>query len=325
MRALLTSLLFLSLLEAKIVITPTVGKQITKPSAELKDDEVLMGVGIQAYINDNFAVDMRVESSDSNLMADGGRTDIERGSVNLLYDFTPKKVVSPYLLGGLGYEKLHRTYLDIKSQSFAQAGGGLKVKMTDTLEFVTEAKYIKKLDTKDSEVVATCGIGVKFGTDECEISCDALAKLPKADHTTTLTTPKVSQLKTADTKQKATYTAKPAVKPVGNTKLKNGSVVFSDEVIASQHLLKRKNDTSKYKYTKKTTLSKGNYIQVAALTQKTNLIKTVKKLKTRGLKVKTLKKGATTVVLVGPYSKNTISKVYQTVKSFQKDAFYKKL
>jgi OOP family OmpA-OmpF porin len=257
-------------------------------------------VGIQAYINENFAVDMRVEASDSNLMVDGGRTDIERGSVNLLYDFKPQYRVSPYLFGGVGYEKLHRTYLDIKSQPFYQAGAGLKFDMSDNLEFVTEAKYIKKTDTKDSEVVATCGLGVKFGTNECEVSCDSLQQdIPKKS-----------------------FSPKPAIKSIAHDS-KQKAVVFSDEVIASKHLLniRKTNFTDK----KNAEVARGNYIQVAALSQKSNISKTLKKLKVKGLKTKILKKGKLTVVLVGPYSKRSIEKVFRKVKSIQKDAFYKKL
>jgi hypothetical protein len=305
-RVLVGSLLLISFLDAKIVITPTVGKQITTPKASFKDDEVLLGVGIQAYINDNFAVDMRVESSDSNWMADGGRTDIERGSVNLLYDFTPKYRVSPYILGGLGYEKLHRTYKDIKSQPFYQAGVGLKINLTENLEFITEAKYIKKSNTKDSEVVATCGLGVKFGADDkCEISCDSLMQ------------------------DKKNPVVKPAIEPVKHIKNDDKTqVVFSDEVVASEHLLKSKEKNSVVKKsfsTKSTTVPRGNYIQVGAYSSKSNAIKKLHLLKSKGFKTKSLKRGGVTVVLVGPYSKGSISKVYKKVKAIQKDAFYKKL
>jgi len=318
MKLLWTLFILLTIMEAKIVITPTVGKQVTTPSEDFKDDEVMLGVGIQSYLDDNFAVDMRIESSDSNLMADGGRTDLERGSVNLLYDFTPKKRFSPYLIGGIGYEKLHRTYLDIKSQSFYHAGGGLKVNLSDRLEFMTEVRYLKKADTKDDEVIATCGLGVKFGTDECEVSCDTIDKALK---NTTRKNPITTLPKAPVTKK--VEVAKPAVKAISSDK--SSSVVFSDEVVASKYLLKKKEPKTKIRYKSVKTVTKGDYIQVAALSQRQNLIKTVKKLKQRGLRVKTLKKGEVTVVLVGPYPKPKIDKVLRTVKTFQKDAFYKKL
>jgi len=307
--------------EAKIVITPTVGQELTTPSKELQDDEVLMGVGIQAYINKNFAVDMRVASSDSNLMADGGRTDLERGSVNLLYDFTPERKLSPYVLAGLGYEKLHRTYLDTKSQPFYHAGAGVKVDISDNLEFVTELRYLKKSDTKDDEVIATCGFGVKFGDDECEIDCTKLAQSSKSVKTSY---PKRALVTNAATNK----VAKPAVKSKSTYKTKiKDTELFSDEVVASRYLLKKKPKVYKSSKTVKTAYKHpvSNYIQVAALSKKTNLKKTVKNLKSKGLKVKTLKKGDATVVLVGPYSKNTISSVYKRVKALHKDAFYKKL
>ena len=312
------SLLFISFLEAKIVVTPTVGKEISTPSKEFKDDELLMGVGIQAYINENFALDMRIASSDSNLMQDEGRTDLERGSINLLYNFVPSYKLSPYVLAGVGYEKLHRTYLNIKSQPFYHAGAGLKLDLTDNLEFVTEIRYLKKTDTKDDEIIATCGFGVKFGSDECEISCDSLAKNSLSA--------KINPKLNTQAKQ-----AKPAVKAITMKLKKSDPIVFSDEVAASKYLLKHKsnftNSSKKVKtkslYTNKTV--DANYIQVAALTQKTNLVKTLKSLKSKGFKVKTIKKKGSTVVLVGPYSKSSISNIYKKVKIYHKDAFYKKL
>ncbi len=306
MRVLTVSLLLVSFLGAKVVITPTVGKQMTTPNQEFKDDKTLLGVGIQAYINENFAVDMRLEASEDNEMADGGKTDLERGSVNALYEFTPQNKVSPYVLAGAGYEKLHRTFLNYKSQPFYQAGAGLKISLSKNLEFITEMRYLRKKDTKDNEVIATCGFGVKLGSDECEVSCESLQSAinPKSAYS-----------------KKVVNTPKPAVKAINYKDTKEKTVVFCDEVTASKHLLKKKN----LKTVKTSKVIQGNYIQVAALTQKSNLIKTVRKLKTKGFKVKTYKKTDSTVVLVGPYKKSQITSIYKRVKSVHPDAFYKKL
>jgi cell division septation protein DedD len=290
-------------MEAKVVITPTAGKEVSTPTKDFYDNEILLGIGIQAYLNDNFALDMRVEASDSNLMADGGRTDLERGSANLLYDFTPKNIISPYIFGGAGYEKLHRTYLNIKSQPFYQLGAGLKFNVHENLEFITEAKYIRKKDTKVDEVIATCGLGVKFGNDECEISCE-----------------KLNNIKSNTINKKEEDEPKSAVKSLKDLAVKNDKIpIFSDEdkIVASKYPLKKEKNKSSF--------IKGNYIQVGAFKEGKNLKNTLYRLKNKGLKVKTIKKGKTTVVLVGPYSKKLIGKVYKRVKIAHKDAFYKKL
>jgi len=242
-----------------------------------------------------------VEASDSNLMADGGRTDLERGSANLLYDFTPKDVISPYIFGGAGYEKLHRTYLNIKSQPFYQLGAGLKFNIHENLEFITEARFIRKKDTKVDEVIATCGLGVKFGNNECEISCE-----------------KLENIKNDTNNKKRENTPKSAVKPLKDLEVQNEKIpLFCDEIVASKYLLKREKN--------KSSIIKGNYIQVGVFKEKKNVKNTLYRLKNKGLKVKTIKKGKTTVVLVGPYSKELIGKVYKRIKITHKDAFYKKL
>jgi len=327
MKLLWTMFILAGIVQAKVVITPTVGKELTTPKKEFKDDEVLMGVGIQAYIDENFALDMRMASSDSNLMQDGGRTDLERGSFNLLYDFTPKYKVSPYLLAGLGYEKLHRTYLDIKSQSFYHTGAGLKFNIKDNLEFVTEVRYLRKKDTKDSEVIATCGFGVKIGSDECRVDCDSLKYKEEIKDQTI----KYSQYKKQASKKSAKAAIKPMKKYDSCLVNETNTVIFSDEVVASNYLLKRAKTKSSKLDVKKGykkhyhDKNKTNYIQVAALTNKNNIKNTLKKLRSKGLKTKTLKKGSSTVVLVGPYSKRKISNIYKSVKILYKDAFYKKL
>jgi hypothetical protein len=299
-KVLIALFLFISLLDAKIIITSMVGNQVTKPSKEFKDDETMFGLGIRTYMDDSFAVDVRIESSDSNQMADGGRTDLERGSVNLFYDFILEDKVSPYLLVGVGYEKLHRTYLNIKSQPFYQAGGGIRFNLTKNLGFITEVKYLKKNNTKDNEVIATCGLGVKLKSDECKINSDLLYEEYKEKN----------------------CIAKPAIKPMVANKKGDKSIVFDNGVMISKCFLK---DKKSIRLNAVSVSLKENYIQVAALSQKSNIIKTVKKLKSNGFKIKTIKKDTVTVVLVGPYAKNSIFKIYKKIKTIQKDAFYKKL
>ena len=117
MRYIFIILILLNIIEAKTVITPYISKQLTNPpNKDLQDNEAIYGIGIRGYLNKYYAIDMRIEGSNGNLMGDGGRTDIERGSVNFFYDIFPNKKISPYLYGGIGYEQLHRRYFDVKSQ-----------------------------------------------------------------------------------------------------------------------------------------------------------------------------------------------------------------
>ncbi len=285
----------------KIVMTPTIGKQLSTPDKDLTDDEVLIGVGVRAYLNKNYAIDMKFASSDSNLMGDGGKTDIERGSLNLYYDVFSDAKVSPYLFAGAGYEQLHRTYKNIKSQPFYQAGAGLRMDLTKSIELSTEAKYLKKSKTKTKEFIATMGIGVIVG-NECQ----------EVNHLST--SEKKIPCKTYQNLAKnVNLTPNPAIKAKQNNKS-----FFNDEVSYAN----RTKQITKIS-TKK--VPSGNYIQIASLHDKTNIKNTIHSLKKSGYKIKLLKRSRLTTVLVGPYKKSSISRVYSKIKHQHRDAFYKKL
>ncbi|HIO91178.1 MAG TPA: porin family protein [Campylobacterales bacterium] len=287
-------------LEAKVDVVISVSKPVGTVDKDFDDSEIQFGIAVQPYLTDNLALDIRLDSSNANKMADGGKSDLERMSLNLLYDFMPKSSISPYIFAGSGYEKIHRTYLDIKSQPFLNGGIGLKVDINDDIDIRSEAKYIRMSHTKDSDVVASLGFGVKFGYESCIEVCEE----------DVLTT------KPIITKNTTKIKVKPAVKSAVKS-IKANAVLFDDE----------KKPTYKIKIIKKQTKqSKSkNYIQVAALSNKTNVAKIIKKLKLKKLKVRTIKKGSVTVVLAGPYSGGALVGAYNRVKTIQKDAFYKKL
>lgn len=298
---LLASVVLALTLEAKVNIVTSISKPVGTVDKDFDDSEIQFGIAIQPYFNDNIALDIRLDSSNANLMADGGKTDLERASLNLLYDFNFKSGISPYLFAGAGYEKIHRTYKNIKSQSFTNAGVGLKVDINNDIDVRSEVKYIKMNDTKDTDIIASIGFGLKFGNENCEVVCEEDILKDKPEVKTA-----VSELK-----------VKPVAKPLVSAS-KSSSVAFSDEKIPTTY--------KKVKKYKTDTVKKGrNYIQVAAMADKNNVKKIIKKLKVKKLKVKTIKKGSTTVVLVGPYRGNALSRAYSRVKTIQKDAFYKKL
>ncbi len=300
----LISLSIISNLNAgKIVMSTTFGKQLTTPSYKLVDDRNLIGLGIRGYLNKNYAIDMRFATSKSNLMQDGGKTDIERGSVNLFYDLYPNVKVSPYLFAGGGYEKLHRVYKNIGSQSFGDMGVGLRVDLTKSIEFNTEIKYLKKARTKDDEVIATMGFGVKFGQNQKKQLVHKKLKIKEYIKPKYETTIKV---------------AKPAVK--AEKKSVDTKGLFCDEVGYAKTKISHNT-----KAISKKIVPKSNFIQIASLTKIQNVKKTIKGLKSKGLKIKVLKHSNFTTVLVGPYKKSKISKIFQKVKLLHKDAFYKKL
>ncbi len=290
----------------KIVLTPTIGKQLSTPSKEFQDDEVLLGIGLRGHLNKNYALDMRFSTSNSNLMGDGGKSDLERGSLNLYYDVFPDAKVSPYLFAGAGYEKLHRVYKNAKSQAFYQAGTGLRIDLTKSIELSTEAKYLKKTKSKTKEFIATMGIGAVFG-NECDIRKDFKEK-------------KIPQNTYKNIAMNKKLIPKPAIKAKDDKQdFFNDEVGYASKKEQKSFYKSKKLSTTTYK----TPIS--NYIQIGSFHDKRNVKKMANSLKSRGYKIKLLKKSNLTTILVGPYKKSSITKIFTKIKRVHKDAFYKKL
>ncbi|MCH9814132.1 MAG: outer membrane beta-barrel protein [Epsilonproteobacteria bacterium] len=157
-----------SLFAVKFEITPTIAKAVVKADKDsLEDTEVLYGVRASAYLNDQVAIQASLESSQDNTMSDTGKTDIERYALNVMYDMNNGKRVHPYTIVGVGAEKTHRVATPATnddSQGFINAGAGLKFDISDRINLMTEAKWQRKLENDDDDIIATVGVGVKLGS-----------------------------------------------------------------------------------------------------------------------------------------------------------------
>ncbi len=157
---------------AKIEITPTLSKQISKKEKTLDDSKVMLGIRGTAFINDNVGLQAVLESSNNNkTLGTGGtygKSDIERGTLNAVYEVTGHRV-RPYGVVGVGYERTHDdslhtvTHNNDDSQVFYNAGVGVKFGINKNIDLVTEVKAIHKVENSDDDIIGTVGVGVKFG------------------------------------------------------------------------------------------------------------------------------------------------------------------
>ena len=149
-------------------IMPTIGKKIGSKDATLDDSKILWGIRGTAYITPNIGVQVAGETSSANPTSGGGNTDIERGSLNVLYEMDEMRMLRmrPYALVGAGYEMTHGATVKTTnddSQMFYNAGVGVKLGVTDRVNLVTEVKGMHKADNGKNEVIGTVGVGVKLG------------------------------------------------------------------------------------------------------------------------------------------------------------------
>ncbi len=100
-------------------------------------------------------------------------TDIDRFYLNGLKEIHLKdNSFIPYMFAGIGYEHVNDKSLDIESQGFFNAGGGLKYSLDKNLRVVSEAKVIKKFKDNNLDIVAMLGLGVLFGQKVVTIEND---------------------------------------------------------------------------------------------------------------------------------------------------------
>ena len=152
----------------KIEVTPYLGKKIhnySEDAIRFDDGKALLGIKINGFITEKISTQLAFESSKDNPMGDGGKTDIERGMLNVQYDFAPRYFgISPYVLGGWGYENLNRRAPNnVDSGSFYNLGAGLKYQINERVNIAAETRVIRKVEDQDTDVIGTLGVGYIFG------------------------------------------------------------------------------------------------------------------------------------------------------------------
>lgn len=146
-------------------IVPKIGQNFFDDDSGL-DDETSYGVDLNYYLNSQTGLQIGYEriSKSKYRWYYPNETDIDRFYLNAVYEPTQYNSLTPYFLAGGGYEKLSKEIGNQKSQGFLDAGLGVKYSLNPVFDLIAEAKYIKKLDTMDSDVVTNLGMGYKFGT-----------------------------------------------------------------------------------------------------------------------------------------------------------------
>ena len=92
-------------------------------------------------------------------------TPADRIYVNGLYEIANENALFPFVYAGLGYEIISDEAYAAESGGFANLGGGLKYKISDTLNLIAETKALKKFSNSDLDVMAGLGLGLLFGGD----------------------------------------------------------------------------------------------------------------------------------------------------------------
>jgi len=91
-------------------------------------------------------------------------TNIDRFYLNGLYEFNNQNNLFPYILAGLGYERIHNEKFNEESGGFFNVGTGLKYKLTPNVNLITQATAIRKFKNNNIDFMAALGLGMVFGS-----------------------------------------------------------------------------------------------------------------------------------------------------------------
>ena len=323
---------FMQVSAVKLELTPTISKKITNKDTTLRDNKVMLGIRGTAYLNDNVGIQLGVESSNNNrtLGVGGGygKTDIERGTVNAIYEVSGKRV-RPYGLVGIGYERTHDDNVNTvtnnndDSQVFYNAGAGVKFGINDNVDIVTEVKAIHKVENSDDDIMGTVGVGIKFGeTNQKEPTCASPKALSLDQFAKMCKTPATQPVaKVQQTQPMAVQKEIPVQQPVAQP-------VLQEAQPADNCVVEVESDEGSVEVSEDNVVPQGYYVQLAALFKGNGEILT-NRLERKNYpyilhNAKRFGKDAT-LVLVGPYQSKKEAKIAQRyLKRLSRKAFIKR-
>ncbi len=187
-----------------LIITGVALLAITNSFAQKTEDEVGMNIGLTSIYNkdtidfssfsigfnyqfnsfSDFPIKPRLDFDYVNIAGFSNIKNLYKGSINGVYEFIPNNVLSPYILGGFGYEYVAGAINQVfEDKSFVQAGVGVVYHQENGYNFKVEAKVLQIMDApnQENEVILLAGVSMPISKfkrneakdDECPIKIDA--------------------------------------------------------------------------------------------------------------------------------------------------------
>ena len=142
-----------------------IGMTSTKNSDGSKFENPTFGL---SYQNNSYVISPRIDVEYVNLEREQANALI-KASINGVYEYENKTNVSPYLLAGVGYEKVGgETKNVIESHAFVQGGAGLRIDIQDGYKAKVEGRFIQILGGEDeeNEAVIIAGLSIPLSYRE---------------------------------------------------------------------------------------------------------------------------------------------------------------
>ena len=317
-------------------ITPMIGKKVYNYSDDaprFDDGEALAGVRGNLYFSPRGSVQLGFEASKGNKMGTGSptadhgaETDLERGMLNIQYDIPSRGKITPFVMAGAGYERLHRDEpsTNVDSQAFLNVGAGLKYCVNERVDIVAEGRAIHKVEDQDNDAIASVGVGFKFGN-----TCKTCKTAPKGIPVKALT---MKELAALTPKKSAVVVAPVAPAVVASAPVEQVAPVSENSRIeydttevgicgASDAMIESDTGACDSSRDMEATVESGYYVQVIAL-RKNSPDVILSRLSSKGYDAILKGEDALTRVLVGPFMTRAEAKgALKKLRKIKKDAF----
>lgn len=188
--ALLTFLTFLTLVDAKdFEFTPTMGLNSLENSGKVKLEHPNMGISMQY---NQYKLKPRFDLEYTSIQNSNEKVEsLLRPSINAVYEFDLQNSWHPYLVAGVGYEKVSQARSGFSSNPFVQGGGGVRYNFNETIGMKVETRALQSISedsSQQNEILATLGLSFAIGEHEREAVFDededgVMNSLDKCDDT----------------------------------------------------------------------------------------------------------------------------------------------
>jgi len=165
----LATLLFSSMLYAQIeenMLGVNVGATSIYNEDSIELDNFTMGMTYQ--LNEvNYDIKPRFDFDYVKISDYKDVTSLVKVSANGIYEFMDGEILSPYIIGGIGYEVVNNDLNDeFDSRAFAQGGLGAVYHQGNDFDLNIEGKVLQTFgkERQDNEVMITAGIAIPIGT-----------------------------------------------------------------------------------------------------------------------------------------------------------------
>jgi len=172
--------LFITVLDANSIESQlgiNIGMNSTKNETGSQFKNPSVGVTLQY---NNYVIMPRFDLEYVNLKNEQASS-LLKGSFNGVYEFENSTTITPYILGGVGYENVQEGTKDIlESHAFIQGGGGVSMNLPQSYTVNLEGRFLQILGGKDeeNEAIITAGISIPLGFRKVVVTPRPIAPRP---------------------------------------------------------------------------------------------------------------------------------------------------